>query len=113
LALRATLSASDANFYVQLLDVDPSNKETFVNDGFLAASHRMSDVTPQPVQAGQAIDYAIPIRAQHYRFAAGHRARIRLWAGAKADVVRPAAVDVTVETGSHSVLSLPNFAANP
>lgn len=46
LDMRARLSAADAHFYVQLFDVDASDKETFVNDGFLKASHRTSHTTP-------------------------------------------------------------------
>ncbi|MET0390747.1 MAG: CocE/NonD family hydrolase, partial [Polyangiales bacterium] len=113
LALRATLSAGDANFYVQLLDVDASDKETLVNDGFRRASYRDSYTMPTPAPVGEAIDYAIDIRAQHYRFAAGHRVRIRVWGGPKSNVVQPSAVDVTVETGPHSTLRMPHFAAMP
>jgi predicted acyl esterase len=35
LHLRATLSAADANFYVELVDVDDKGVESLVNDGFL------------------------------------------------------------------------------
>jgi predicted acyl esterase len=112
LELRAKLSAPDANFYVQLLDVDASDKETLVNDGFLKASHRASHTTPEPAPVGEAIDYKLAIRAQHYRFVKGNKLRIRLWGGAKADLVQPAAVDVTLDT-AHSRLTLPNFAAMP
>ena len=113
LQLRASLSAPDANFYVQLLDVDAADKETLVNDGFLKASYRKSDVTPEPAPVGQPVDYQIAIRPQHYRFASGHRLRIRLWGGPKADLVQTPAVDVKVETGSVSSLRMPNFAAAP
>ena len=113
LALRAKLSAPDANFYVQLLDVDDAGEETLVNDGFLKASHRTSHTDPEPAPVGQAIDYKIEIRAQHYRFAAGRRVRIRLWGGAKDAVIQVPSVDVAIETGTHATLSLPGFAAAP
>ncbi len=106
LALRATLSATDANFYVQLLDVDPSNQESVVNDGFLKASFRASKTNPTPVTAGQAIDYTIAIRPQHYRFVKGHRLRLRVWGGAKDTVVQPATVTVSVASGT---LQLPGW----
>lgn len=113
LALRATLSGSDANLYVQLLDVNEAGDETLVNDGFLKASHRTSHTDPEAVPVGRAIDYQIEIRAQHYRFASGHRVRLRLWGGSKDALIQPSPVDVTVETGGHSTLTLPGFAATP
>jgi predicted acyl esterase len=109
--LRATLSAPDANLYVQLLDVNQQGDEKLVNDGFLKASHRTSHTDPAEVPVGLAIDYEIEIRAQHYRFASGHRVRLRLWGGSKDALIQPSPVDVTVETGSHSTLALPGFAA--
>jgi predicted acyl esterase len=110
LALRAKLSTPDANFYVQLHDVDDAGKETLVNDGFLKASHRTSHTNPEPAPVGQALDYQIEIRVQHYRFAAGHRVRIRLWGGSKDALVQILPIDVTMETGTHATLSLPGFA---
>ena len=45
---RATLDATAAHFYVELLDVGPAVDETLVNDGFLAASDRRSHTHPTP-----------------------------------------------------------------
>jgi predicted acyl esterase len=109
LRFRATLSAPDATFQVQLLDVDPKGVETVVNDGFLKASYRASSVSPTPVKVGEAVDYALTIRPQHYRFVAGHRLRIRLWGGAKDTVVQSSPVEVQVQTGAASTLSLPGW----
>ncbi|MET0340286.1 MAG: CocE/NonD family hydrolase [Polyangiales bacterium] len=111
LSLRAELSAPDANFYVQLLDVGESGAEAFVNDGFLKASHRTSHTAPSPVSPGEALDYRIEVRPQHYRFQAGHRVRARIWGGATDTLVQPSRVDVTVHTGSASTLTLPGFAS--
>jgi len=111
LDVRAQLSAADANFYVQLFDVDSTGKESFVNDGFLKASHRKSHVTPEAVPVGEMVDFHIAIRPQHYRFAAGHRVRIRIWSGPSQDLAQPQPVDVTLETGSSARLRLPGFAA--
>lgn len=113
LKIRATLSADDANFYVQLLDVSEEDEETLVNDGFLKASHRTSHVDPEAVPMGKAVDYQIEVRAQHYRFKSGHRVRLRLWGGAEDALIQPPPVDVKVETGSHATLRLPGFAATP
>jgi predicted acyl esterase len=112
LDLRASLSAPDANFYVQLVDVDNADKETVVNDGFLKASHRNSHMKPEPVPVGDAIDYHIVVRPQHYRFASGHRVRVKLWGGNKDTLEQPAAVDVKLECGSKSKLTLPGFAGS-
>jgi predicted acyl esterase len=111
--LHVKLSAPDASFYVELLDVDSADKETLVNDGFLKASHRTSHTSPTPVALAEATDFHIAVRPQHYRFASGHRLRMRLWGGAKDALVQPAPVDVTIETGSSAKLTMPNFAAEP
>jgi hypothetical protein len=111
LEFRAKLSASDANFYVEVLDVDASNKEVFVNDGYLKASHRVSHEKPEPVQVGELVDYKIVVRPQHHRFVAGHRLRLRISGGSRDMLVQPSAVDVTLETGNGARLTVPGFAA--
>jgi predicted acyl esterase len=109
LTFRAALDADDAHFCVELLDVDTEGGETLVNDGYLKASHRASHTDPIPVPAGDVIDYRVPIRAQHYRFAAGHRVRVRLGGGAAAKLTAPPApVTITLEDGS-ATLRLPGF----
>jgi len=105
LHLRATLSAPDANFYLELIDLDAKDAETLVNDGFLKASHRDSDTDPQPVPVGTAIDYVIPIRADHYRFVAGHRVKLRLSGGKSMSLVPPSQpVDIAIQPGAASAL---------
>ncbi|HKP56399.1 MAG TPA: CocE/NonD family hydrolase C-terminal non-catalytic domain-containing protein [Polyangiales bacterium] len=111
LEFRAKLSAADANFYVEVIDVDAANKETFVNDGYLKASHRASHEKPEPVPAGEMIDYRIVVRPQHHRFVAGHKLKLRLSAGSKDMLAPPPPVDVTIETGNSARLQLPGFAA--
>jgi predicted acyl esterase len=109
LHLRATLSAADASFYVELIDVNPAGEETLVNDGFLKASHRNSDTMPEAVDPGTAVDYVIAIRADHYRFVAGNSLRIRVSAGDSTSLVPPAArVDVMLQTGNASTLHMPS-----
>jgi predicted acyl esterase len=108
LHLRATLDAPDANFYVELLDVKASGEETLVNDGFLKASHRSSNTSPEPAPAGTAVDYVVAIRPDHYRFVAGNSLRIRVSGGSSMSLVQPAEnVEVVLETGNASTLHMP------
>jgi len=110
LTFRAALDADDAHFYVELLDVAVDGAETLVNDGYLKASHRASHSDPTPVPLGEVIDFRVPIRAQHHRFVAGHRVRVRLGGGAPAKLTAPPApVTVTLEAGRPVSLRLPGF----
>ncbi|MCK9899988.1 CocE/NonD family hydrolase [Frankia sp. Cpl3] len=111
LRLRASPSGSDANLYVELLDVAADGTTTLVNDGFLRASHRASHTSPTPVAVGAVTTFEIGIRANHYQFAAGHRVAVRISGGA-ANALTPNAtpVDVTIVTGAEgSVLRLPTI----
>ena len=110
LTFRATLDAADAHFYVELCEVDPDGKETWVNDGYLAASHRRSHTEPEPVSVGASHEYCVGVRAHHYRFRAGSRVRIRVGGGPASKLTPPPApVTVTLETGPTAVLRLPGF----
>jgi predicted acyl esterase len=109
LQLRAALSAPDANFYVELFDVAPDGIESLVNDGFLKASHRTSHITPEPVTPGATIDYDITVRADHHRFLAGHRVRIRISGGSARTLVAPDPVEVTLHLDGTSTFRLPGF----
>jgi predicted acyl esterase len=112
LQLRATLSAPDANFYVELIDVGVDGREVVVNDGFLKASHRRSHVDPTPVTPSAPSDYEIAVRADDYRFAAGHRVRVRISGGSRGALVPPATpVDITLHVGPASTLRIPGFAS--
>ncbi|KPM53373.1 peptidase S15 [Frankia sp. R43] len=111
LTLKATLSGTDANFYVELIDVGTDGKQTLVNNGFLRASHRTSDVVPMPVQAGESVTYTIPIRADDWQFAAGHRIALRISGGASSMLTQNSTpVDVAIATGAGgSALTLPTI----
>ncbi|WP_045876607.1 CocE/NonD family hydrolase [Pseudofrankia sp. DC12] len=111
LTLRASLSGPDANLYAELLDVAPDGTSTLVNDGFLRASHRTSNVTPTPVPVGKLTTFTIAIRADDWRFAAGHRIAVRLSGGAASMLTsNTTPVDVTVATGAGgSILDLPDL----
>ena len=112
LRVEATLSAPEAHFYAELVDVAPDGTETRVNDGFLKASHRASHVDPEPVVPGERTAFSIRIRANHWRFGAGHRVRVRL-SGASSGTLTPVPEPVTVElhAGRGATLRLPGFAA--
>ena len=110
LTFRATLDAADAHFYVELCEVDPDGDETWVNDGYLAASHRRSHTEPEPVTIGASNEYCVDIRAHHYRFRAGRRVRVRIGGGPASKLTSPPGpVTVTMETGPSAVLRLPGF----
>ncbi len=112
LTFRATLDATDAHFYAELLDVDPDGEESLVNDGYLAASHRRSHVDPEPVAVGATVEYRVDIRAHHHRFRAGNRVGLRLGGGPPSKLTSPPApVTVTMQTGGTAHLWLPGFSA--
>jgi predicted acyl esterase len=110
LTLEATLSGPDANLYAELLDIGPDGTVIVVNDGFLRASHRESHVDPSPVTPDEPTALTVEIRADHHRFAAGHRIGLRLSSGAPDTLVPNATpVDVTLTTaGAASSLTLPH-----
>jgi len=108
LSFRAALDAAEANFHVEVLDIDSAGEEHFVNDGYLAATHRHSHLTPSPVSIGEFEDFEVPIRAHHHRFVTGHRIRVRVSGGVPAKLTAPPEpVTVTIETGPTATLLLP------
>ncbi len=110
LTFSATLDASDAHFYVELLDVAADGAATLVNDGFLAASHRRSHTDPEPVAPGERAEYRVDIRPHHYRFCAGHRVALRVSGSTAARLTAPPSpVTATIDTGAAAVLHLPGF----
>jgi uncharacterized protein len=116
LTFSATLDATEAHFHVELIslispiDGDPSDGEVRVCEGFLAASHRLSHSQPSPVVVGRTEEYRVELRANHYRFRAGSRVRVRIGGGAPTRLTPPpTAVTVTIETGEGAVLRLPGF----
>jgi len=110
LTFSATLDATDAHFYVELIDVGPDDEETWVNDGYLAASHRHSHTHPAPVPIGEATEYRVAIRAHHHRFRQGNRVRLRVGGGEPTKLTSPPApVTVTMATGATARLRLPGF----
>jgi len=108
--LHAILDEPDANFYVQLLDVAPDSTATLVKEGYLRASHRLSDESPSPIAPGEPTDFDISVLSDDWRFAAGHRIRLVISGGdpTKLEPV-PYPVTVTILTGrraSYAVLPI-------
>ena len=112
MTFRATLDAPDADFYVELLDVDPAGSETWVNDGFLAGSHRRPHADPEPVPVGEATEFCVAIRAHHHRFRASNRVRVRVSGGSSSKLTPPPApVTVAMETGRTACSACPDLRA--
>ena len=78
-------SASDANWMVDIKDIDPNGEERLVSKGWLKASHRELDGTRSkpyqpyhpharslPVEPGKIYEYAMEVRETSNVFRAGH-----------------------------------------
>lgn len=103
LHLIATLGATDANFYAQLDDVAPDGTATKVNDGFLLASHRLSDRQPMAITPGVATSYDFDVWPQDWRFAAGHSLRLTISGGDPIVLSPPPPVTVALSTSGSYV----------
>jgi len=111
LSFGAVLSASDAHFYVELLDVAPDGSTETVSVGYLKASHAASHVEPVPVRVGSEETFSIKLHAAHWRFATGQRMAVRL-SGGPSELLTPVAAPVTVVLHlEDATLSLPGFGA--
>jgi X-Pro dipeptidyl-peptidase-like protein len=115
--LKAALSAGDANFKTILYDVAPDGTATFVNDGYLKASHRLSHERKTPLTPGRLIEFDIPVWPTHWRFVRGHVLRLQVFGGESTQLV-PEQSDVTTtvavgEGGSSADLPVPGLASRP
>ena len=110
LHIRAKADAPQANLYAEAFDIAPNGNATFIDDGALAGSHRLSNSHPTPLKPGRMTTFRFSISAFDWRFAAGHHLRLRLSAG-PADQLVPAEdtpVTVSVSFGRHgSYINLP------
>jgi predicted acyl esterase len=99
--LRATLSATDGNFVVKLMDAAPGGAVHEATVGYLKASHRLSQTSSSPVAAGRPAWYTIAIWPTDWRFRAGHQLRLSLTSGDSPKIAADApAGTVTVATGT-------------
>lgn len=89
--LFASCTASDANFFISLWDVDPEGKETLLTRGWLKGSHREVDpkrskpwqpfhphTDPQPLTPGEIYEFNIEIIPTGVLFKAGHRIGLKI-----------------------------------
>jgi hypothetical protein len=115
LDLRASLSQADGNLKAVLYDVAPEGAATFLNEGYLKASHRLSHEAPTPVTAGDVTDFRIEIFPMHWRFADGHRVRLRIYGGHSTELTPESSpVTTTLSLGEGgSTVSLPELAGVP
>jgi uncharacterized protein len=99
--LKAVLSHTDGNFKAVIYDVAPDGSATFLNEGYLKASHRLSHEWTTAVVPGAVNDYAIEIFPMHWRFAKGHGLRLRIYGGHSTELTpEPVPVTTTVSLGA-------------
>ena len=110
--LRAALDQSDGNLKAVLYDVAPDGTATFIQEGYLKASHRLSDEHPSPVTPGAVTSLPIRIFPTDWRFGKGHRIRLRVYGGHATELTpEPAPVTTTVALGrGGSTVTLPVLA---
>jgi uncharacterized protein len=98
--LRAALSSSDGNFKAVLYDVAPDGTATFLNFGYRRASHRLSDQHLAEIVPGKVTTFPVELFPTHWRFAPGHRLRLRVYGGEATELMpEPVPVTTTVSLG--------------
>ena len=110
--LRAALDQTDGNLKAVLYDVAPDGTATFIQEGYLKASHRVSQVNPTPVTPGVVTSLPIEIFPTDWRFGTGHRIRLRVYGGHATELMpQPEPVTTTVALGrGGSSVTLPVLA---
>nr|MDO8082381.1 CocE/NonD family hydrolase [Candidatus Freyarchaeota archaeon] len=91
LNLFASCTASDANFFISLWDMDPEGKETLLTRGWLKGSHREVDpkrskpwqpfhphTDPQPLTPGEIYEFNIEVIPTCNLFKVGHRIGLKI-----------------------------------
>jgi len=72
-----------AYFRVKLIDVAPDGTSKLVRYGGLNATHRESDLEPEPLTPGEVYELKVDVKAMAYEFEKGHRIRVAI---ANADI---------------------------
>jgi uncharacterized protein len=99
--LKAALNHTDGNFKAVIYDIAPDGSVTFLNEGYLKASHRLSHEWTTAVKPGAVHDYTIEIFPMHWRFAAGHQLRLRIYGGHSTELTpEPVPVTTTLSLGA-------------
>lgn len=107
--LYATSTAADTDFVVKLIDVfsDGGGQAQagywdLAGTGWLKATHRHSDVHPEPVPAGEVVEYTIRVFPTSHLFRAGHRIGLQIASSDSRTVPNPnPAVNAVVRTTAH------------
>jgi hypothetical protein len=107
--LRASLSYTNGNFKALVYDVAPNGSTTYVQDGYLKASSRVSLSEDAPVVPGKLTDFSIRFYPMDWRFGVGNELRFVIYGGESTELVpEPVPVTTTVSLGAGgSTLSLP------
>jgi len=79
--LEATLSATDGNLVVRVMDVAPDGASTLISTGWLKASHRRSHERPEPVTPGKRTGYDVRVWPTNWRMQKGHVLRLSVSSG--------------------------------
>jgi hypothetical protein len=107
--IRASLSNTDGNFKALLYDVSPNGSATFIQEGYLKASRRLSQEEASPVTPGVVSDFPAQIFPTDWRFAKGEVLRVLIYGGESTELV-PESVPVTTTLSlgaGGSTVSLP------
>jgi predicted acyl esterase len=115
LDLRISASAGDTDLQVTLSEIRPDGRETYVQNGWLRASHRNGNAPRsrlRPIPAGETVTAKVPLFPVAHAFRAGSRIRVTVEAPGgdrprwRFDSVDDGSTRVTVHLGQ-SKLTLP------
>lgn len=81
-ALWAATSVPDTDWVIRLVDLAPDGSERVLSEGMVRARYRCSQRTPDPVSAGEPLDYAIELVPVSNLFLTGHRIRVEVTSSA-------------------------------
>jgi predicted acyl esterase len=98
--LRASLSSTDGNLVVKVMDVGPDGSVHQASVGYLKASHRLSQSHPTAIVPDTPTDFVISLWPMDWRFAPGHRLRLSFTSGDYPKIAPDApSGSVTIATG--------------
>jgi uncharacterized protein len=113
--LKAALSYMDGNFKVVVYDVAPDGTATFLNEGYLKASHRLSHEWTTAIVPGAPTEFRIEVFPMHRRLEKGNALRLRVYGGHSTELTpEPVPVTTTLSLGSAgSTITLPVLGGGP
>ena len=95
LSLKVSADRKQAFVAVLLVDEAPDGAQTLITRGFANLMHRHSDMKPDPVIPGEAMDIEVPLHGIGHRLAKGHRLVVQI-ASAYWPILWPAPEPVTL-----------------